>query len=137
MSQHSANVIRLVERGLAVIISLVSSFVFDIIDIKPNRLEFSLIVILVFILWVAIDPYARYWLNNLHALKSNKIWKEVLIGIIDFIYLLGIFLVLRLLLVFLRSGVVASNPSLFEVLVGIYAVMLVAFSIVHTAKSLA
>lgn len=136
MPTHSENIVRLVDKGLAVIIGLISNFVFDVINIKPNRLEFSLIVVLIFILWVIIDPYIRYWMENLRALKSNIVWKQVLTGIMDFVFLLGIFLVLQLLLKLLRTGINNSDPNLAEVLVGIYAIMLIGFSIVHTAKSL-
>ena len=134
---YAENIVRLVNKGLAVIIGLVSNFVFGIININPNKLETALIVILTFILWVIVDPYIRDWLDNLRVLKSNKTWKEVLILIMDFAFLLGIFLVLQLLLEFLRNSIINSNPSFFEVLIGIYAIMLIAFSIVQTAKSLA
>lgn len=134
MSDSQSSFVRLVDKGLAVIIGLVSNFVFDIIDVKPNRLEISLIVIIVFVLWAVADRFIRKWLQNLPVLKSNRVWQEVLIGILDFSLLLGIFLVLQLILEFLRTGISSSNPNLFEVSIGIFVIMLAGFSIVHTIK---
>ncbi len=134
MSDSQSSFVRLVDKGLAVIIGLVSNFVFDIIDVKPNRLEISLIVIIVFVLWAVADRSIRKWLQNLPVLKSNRVWQEVLIGILDFSLLLGIFLVLQLILEFLRTGISNSNPNLFEVSIGIFVIMLAGFSIVHTIK---
>lgn len=133
---ETAGIVRLVDKGLAVIIGLVSNFIFGVINIKPNRLELGVLVILVFLLWVALYDYTVTWIKHLRVLKNNKTWQEVLLNIMDFIYLLGIFLVLELVLEFLKTGIGKSDPSLLEILVGIYALMLAGFSVVQSVKSL-
>ncbi len=134
LSKERSTIVRLFNRGISVIIGLVSNFVFDIIDIKSNRLELFLVVIIVFLLWVSADGFIRKWLKKLNVLETNKVWQKVLLGILDFILLLGIFLVIQLILEFLESGISNSDPNLFEIFVGIFALMLIGFSIVQTIK---
>ncbi len=135
-SSSDSGIIRLVDKGLAVIIGLISNFVFDIINVKPNRLELGIIVILVFLLWAALHQYLINWIKNLRILKNNQVWRDVLLGIMDFILLLGIFLILQLVLEFLQISIGSSDPNLFEIFLGIFTFLLLTFSIVHRVKSL-
>ncbi len=132
---EKSSFLKIVDKGLGGIILLVSNFVFGILIIKSNRLELSISVIVVFLLWISADRFIRKLLKNLNVLKKNKVWQDVLLGILDFIQLLGIFLVVQLILEFIKSGINNSNPNLFEIFIGIYAVMLIGFAIVQTIKS--
>lgn len=132
---EKSSFLKIVDKGLGGIILLVSNFVFGILIIKSNRLELSFSVIVVFLLWISADRFIRKLLTKLNVLKKNKVWQDVLLGILDFVQLLGIFLVVQLILEFIKSGINNSNPNLFEIFIGIYAVMLIGFAIVQTIKS--
>ncbi len=132
---EKSSFLKIVDKGLGGIILLVSNFVFGILIVKSNRLELSFSVIVVFLLWISADRFIRKLLTKLNVLKKNKVWQDVLLGILDFVQLLGIFLVVQLILEFIKSGINNSNPNLFEIFIGIYAVMLIGFAIVQTIKS--
>ncbi len=133
-TEGASTFLRLVDKGLAVIIGLISNFVFGIINIKSNRLEISLLVIIVFLLYASVDRLLRTGIKNLGILKYNKAWQDVLLSVLDFIMLLGIFLVIHLVLEFLETSLSGSNFDFFEVVVGVFSVVLIGFSIVQTIK---
>ncbi len=133
-SKDKTTLVRLIDKGLSVIIGLISKFVFDIINTKSTRLELFLAIIIVFLIWVSADRFIRKWITNLHVLEENQVWQKVLLEILDFILLLGVFLVIQLILQLLKSGIGNSNPNLFEIFVGIFAIMLIGFSIIQAIK---
>jgi hypothetical protein len=126
----------LFDRGLSVIISLISTAVYSIIVSRSNRIELTIIIIVAFLLWLSIDGVLRSWIGRMWSLKYNKGWQSVLLDVVNFVSLLGIFLVLELILGNLVNNINSSNPSLFEIGVAIYSVMLIGFSLVHTIKIL-
>ena len=135
-SDSPISLTRVFDRGLSVITSFISSFVL-IALLQPTsyKLEFTLTVVLVFVLWMIMDGMIREWLNNISSLKRNKNWKEVLVSGIDFISLLFIFLMVQLFLTILTEGWNAFNPSVPEALVAIFVVILTALAIFQTIKS--
>lgn len=133
----AAGLASLIDKGqLAVITGLVSNFAFDIVNLRPNRLELSILVILVYLAFFAIYDALVSWLKNLGVLKRNKEWKEVLLAVLYFVNMLGKFVVLQVLLELLKEGIGGSDPNVLEAAVGIYALMLVGVSLVHTVKAL-
>ncbi len=131
-----SGLVKLVDKGLAVIIGLVSNFVFGIINLRPNRLELAVLVILVFLVFAMVYSPIISGIKKLGVLKRNKVWQDVLVAVLNFVYLLGIFLVLEMVLELIKEGIGGSDPNLFEVGVGIYALMLTGFSVVHSVKAL-
>ena len=126
----------LFDRGLSVIISLISTAVYTIIVMRTNRFELTLVIIGIFLLWMMIDGYMRDWISNFWSFKNNVGWQAVLFDSINFISLLGIFLVSELLLGNFVNVVNNSNASLFEVAVAIYVVILISYCIIQTIKML-
>ena len=126
----------LLDKGKAVIYGFVASFIFKMIDIKPNKLELILIVVLVFLVWMMINGYIQKALNSLKTLQTNILLKDVLFNVIDVITYLGIFLVIQFLLTFIESQIVDIDTNLFESFVGLYVILLIAFTVLNTVKAL-
>lgn len=126
----------MLDKGKAVIYGFVASFIFDIIDIKPNKLELILIVVLVFLIWMILSEYIKRGLNTLKTLKANILLKEVLFNMIEVITYLGVFLVVKFLLNFIEGQTVNIDPNLFESFVALYVILLIAFTILNTVKAL-
>ncbi len=130
------NFSRLLDRGMAVIISFVSSFMLSLIVSLPSRVEITVIVVVLLVIWIMADRTIRRWFRTSLLMKENARWRDVLIEVLDFLLLLGIFLVAQLFLRGLRSGISTSELSAVEVVSFVLAIMLGGFAMVHTIKAL-
>ncbi len=135
-SRDDENFSRLLNRGMAVIISFVSSFMLSLIVSQPSRVEITVIVVVLLVIWIMADRLIRRWFRTSLLMKENALWRDVLVEILDFLLLLGIFLVAQLFLSGLRSGISTSELSAVEVVSFVLAIMLGGFAIVHTIKAL-
>lgn len=136
MGTKNEGLFELLDRGKAVIYGFIASFIFDIIDIKPNKLELILIVVLVFLIWIILSEYLKQFLNTLKTLKTNTLLKEVLFNLIEVITYLGVFLVVKFLLNFIESQSTNIDTNLFESFVALYVILLIAFTVLNTIKEL-
>ena len=136
MSSKNEGLFELLDRGKAVIYGFVASFIFDIIDIKPNKLELILIVVLVFLIWIILSEYIKKGLDRLKTLKTNIQLKKVMFNLIEVITYLGVFLVVKFLLNFIESQSVNIDTNLFESFVGLFVILLIAFTVLNTIKTL-
>ena len=136
MSGDDGNFTRLINRGMAVIISFISSFGLSLVVAQPSRVEITVIVVVLFVLWIMADRLIRGWFETSVLMKANARWRDLIIAVLDFLLLLGIFLVAQLFLRALRDGIDTSELSAVEVIVFILAIVLGGFAIVHTIKAL-
>jgi len=133
---NSASIVRVWNRIAAVVIGFFSSFIFNEIRDLPSQLEVSIITIALFLTWMSVDNYIRSRLSKIWTLKGNKAWQRVILEIMDFIYSLGIFLVIQFFLLFLSDEIGESNLNAAEKAVSIYAIVVVTFTIFQTFKIL-
>ncbi len=131
------NISRTFSRGIAVIVGIISNFIFELLKPKPNRTELSLVIILVFLLWASVDTLLRAWLFRLSVFSRNAEWKKTLTLLFDFLLMLGIFLVIQISLGFLSSGLDITNPNFLEISIGVFALMIVGFAVVQSVKQAA
>jgi hypothetical protein len=136
VSGNSDNFSRLMDRGMAVIISFVSSFMLTLIISQPSRVEISVIVVVLLVLWIMLDRVLRTWFQTSVIMAENRRWRDVIIEVLDFLLLLGIFLVAQLFLLGLRSAIGTSQLSGVEVVSFVLSTMLAGFAIVHRIKAL-
>ena len=134
--RDDGNFTRLLDRGMAVIISFISSFMLSLIVSQPSRVEITVIVVVLFVLWIMADRLIRTWFETSMIMKDNARWRDVILAVLDFLLLLGIFLVAQLFLRALRDGISTSELSAVEVVSFVLAIMLGGFAIVHTIKAL-
>jgi len=130
------NILRIWNRIVAVIIGFFSSFIFGEIKELNNQLEIGILTIAVFITWIIVDGYVRARLSRFWTLKQNKAWKLVILEIMDFVYSLGIFLVVQFLLNLLSDSVDEGDLSAGEKFVGVYTIIIVVFSFFQTLRML-
>lgn len=133
----SNSVLELWDRCLNVIISFFSGFILDLITDLGNRIELILIVLIVFAIWMMFDNFTRKFLIKLETIKENVRWKEVILGILDFVSMVLIYLVVQIFLRNLNVLIQMNNLNLFEIFVIILAVLMIGFSIYQTIKQLA
>lgn len=130
------NFARLLDRGMAVIISFVSSLMFTLITGQPSRVEISVIVVEMLILWIMLDRVIRIWFTTSVIMEENPLWRDVIIALLDFMLLLGIFVVAQMFLSGLYSAISTNQYSAYEIVVFVLATMLAGFAIVHRIKAL-
>ncbi len=131
------NISRTFERGIAVIVGIISNFIFQQLQPKPNKTELSLLIILIFLLWASTDTLLRAWLFRLGVFSKNVVWKKTLTLLFDFLLMLGIFLVIQIVLGFFSDALDIKNPNFLEIFVGVYVLVLVGFAIVQSIKQVA
>lgn len=117
--------------GVAVIVGFFSTFVFNILITKPNQLELSITVILVYFLWFATVNKIKNSKVKIQFLEHNKDLKDVILKFIYFISTLTLFLAIQVLLNFFRNSFGASEPTLFEVIGGIYVILALGYLIIQ------
>ncbi len=131
-ADDDGGILRLLGRGLAVISGLVSSFVLSMLDVT---VEVWLSAVFIVLLWAAVYNDVLRLLRSLRFLRRNKLWRDVLLQVLEFSLLLGIFLVLQLLLRFLGDLVRGASLSNLEIVIGIYELMIAGFALVMTVKA--
>lgn len=132
----AANFTRLLDRSMAVITSFVSSFMMGLIVSRPARVEITVIVFVLLAIWIMADRFLRKWLRTSILMKENKRWRDIIIEVLDFLLMFGLFLTAQLLLHGLSSSVGESELDAVEVVVFVLSVILGGFAIVHMIKTL-
>ncbi len=127
---------KLLDKAVTVIIGFLSNFVFGFVRAKPNSTELSLIIVLAFALWTGLDPPLRRWLRKIPSLKRDAVWRRTLEASLDFVWLLGVFLVVQLSLQFFLSAIGTTDPNFDEIVVGLAAAVLVVFGFVQSLDEL-
>lgn len=126
----------LFDRAQSVIISIISSAVYSIVSQRGDRIENTILIIGVFLMWMILDGYIREWLGKFWSLQHNRGWQAVLLDTVNFISMLGIFLVLKVALEDVVGKFGQNSISIIELLVTIYSVLLIVLSLVQTIKML-
>ncbi len=136
MSGDAANFMRLLDRSMAVITSFFSSFMLSLIVSRPARVEITVIVFVLLAIWIMADRFLRRWLTTSVLMKENRRWRDVIIEVLDFLLMFGLFLTAQLLLHGLSGGISESELDSVEVIVFVFSVILGGFAVVHTIKTL-
>ncbi len=136
MSGDAANFMRLLDRSMAVITSFFSSFMLSLIVSRPARVEITVIVFVLLAIWIMADRFLRRWLTTSMLMKENRRWRDVIIEVLDFLLMFGLFLTAQLLLHGLSGGISESELDSVEVIVFVFSVILGGFAVVHTIKTL-
>lgn len=136
-SNDASNFFRLLDRSMAVMTSFFSSFMLTFIIGGPTRLELTVIVFVLLLMWFLADRLLRNWLQRTPMLKENQRWRAVINEVLDFFLMFGLFLSTQLLLSGLRSTLNTSEMSGVEVVVFVLSLILGGFAFVNTAKNIA
>lgn len=125
--------LRLFDRAIDIVISFFSTFVLSII-ILNTEITFTVVIIMIesFILWIIVDNITRKWIVNRLEAKENRQWHAILLRVLDFTSIMGIFLVFQILLELLRRTWETSGMNIGESIVAIYVIMLGSFAIYNT-----
>ena len=136
-SNDASNFFRLLDRSMAVMTSFFSSFMLTFIIGGPTRLELTVIVFALLLMWFLADRLLRNWLQRTPMLKENQRWRAVINEVLDFFLMFGLFLSTQLLLSGLRSTLNTSEMSGVEVVVFVLSLILGGFAFVNTVKNIA
>lgn len=135
----AANIVRLFNRGESVIIGQASALIFGVVSVGPVRLEISIAIVVSFFIWAMADNIVRKWVTSTSLLsdKEKTNWREVLVAVLDFVMLAGIFLVVQIFLDLVRDAISSSGLGVFESIVGVFVAMMAVFSLINWIKSVA
>ncbi len=116
---------------VAVIVSYFSDFFFEILKAKPNQLELSIIVILVTFEWLVGVTKIQNSKIKIQFLERNKDLRQVLSKLIYFITSFLVFSTVRVVIEFLRNSFGASEPTLFEAVVGAFVLLSLGYLVIQ------
>lgn len=105
---------RLIENATAVIISFVSGFFLADIVNQTNHLETTLIVVLAVFIWLFVDGRLRAFIRTYGVTRRSQTWRDWLRRMLDFLLLLSLFLVARLLLFAAEAAIQSDDLSVLE-----------------------
>ena len=126
---------RLLENATAVIISFVSGFFLADIVNQTNRLETTLIVVLVVLIWIFVDGRLRDFIKDYPVTKRSQSWRDWIWRMLDFLLLLSLFLVARLILFAAEDAIQNGDLSIEESIGFIFVGLGVTFAfIVETQR---
>lgn len=124
-----ANIMRLFDRGIGVMTSFFSRFLFDIIIKQPARVEITVIIVFVMVLWIMVDRGIRKLIQKSILMRENRRWRDLIIEVLDFMLLLGVFLITQLLFQLLSEGIGTSEMGAAEAIVLVFIVMVGGFAL--------
>ena len=120
----------------AVIVNEISRTALDILGAGPQRVEVVLIVLLVVAAWAWVSKFLIVWIDSAAALRNTKRWRELLKSVISVLQMLGVFLVVQLLLSYLRTSVPSTGTGAVEAIAGIIVVTVGAIATVHPVQTI-
>lgn len=120
---------RMVENAIAIVTSFVSSLVLIFITELHNRVENTLIVFFSVLIWVFVDSQLRSLFANYRVTRQNEQWHAWLLRFLNFLILLGIFLVAQLGLLALKVAVDDGDLNALETVVFILVGLGTAFAV--------
>ena len=133
---ESANFTRLLDRSMAVITSFFSSFMLTLIVSRPARVEITVIVFVLLAIWFMADRFLRRWLKSSILMTENARWRDVIVEVLDFLLMFGLFLIAQLILHGLSSSIGTSELDSVEVVVFVFTLILGGFAVGQTIKML-
>lgn len=81
-----------------------------------------------------VDAFIRWFMDGFWVYEENSEWHSVLLGLLDFISLLLIFLVFQLILSMLGDSWKKGNLNALESIVSVFTVILITVALYHTSK---
>ncbi len=135
-SNDGGTLVRLFDRGLNVIIGFFSSTILSLIIVFPHKAIIGLVILVIFIVWSILYEWLRYILDTHWRKIVNERWLAVLKSAVDFVSLLGVFLIIQFFLRLLEESFTSSDFNLYETFLGLFVIMLSTFSVYHTFKYL-
>lgn len=127
---------RLLGNAVAIVTSFASALVLTFIIDQHARVEITLIVVFAVLIWIVVDRKLRSLLAIYPVTRENKQWNAWLTRLLDFVLLLGIFLVAQLVIVTLRSAFDDGDLSGLEVIVFVAAGLGTAFAFMSSIQRL-
>ncbi len=124
--------LRMFDRSYTVVVAHVSAFVLAALEIQPDGWILSLLLVLLFVLWVASSGYVKRLLDR--GFPRAK-WARVVSGLVDFVTLVGVFLVTQFTLLRLFQSLDGAEFSLAEAFVGVLLVVVFIVSILQALRT--
>ncbi len=121
----------------AVVVNEISRTALQILITGPQRIEVVLIVFLVVGAWAWLSGYLIVWIDSAAVLRQNERWRDLLKSVVSVLQMLGVFLVVQLLLSYMRTSVPSTSSGMAEALAGIFVLVIGATALVHTLKTIA
>ena len=130
------NILRLWERLNIMLSFFFSVFVFrEVNDLVPP-LEAGLVSLSIFCAYVVIDTHVRAHISEIWSVRGNTAWQKVIVAFMDFVYSLGIFILIQYFLLLLESNIEEADLSISEKLELVYAIILFMFVVYQNLKTL-
>ncbi len=120
----------------AVVVNEISRTALQILATGPQRIEVVLIVFLVVGAWAWLSGYLIVWIDSAAVLRQNERWRELLKSVISVLQMLGVFLVVQLLLSYMRTSVPSSGSGMAEAIAGIIVLVVGVIALVHTLQTI-
>lgn len=126
----------LLTNGKTIITSYISTQIYVLISKSDNLRSSTIIITLTFLIWISIQRFIRHFLSDEWILKHYKIWRRVIIGLIEFISSLGLFLSFELIMGYVFSIIDLKEIYYREFFGGIFNVTVIIFSVAERIYSL-
>ncbi len=118
-----------------VIVGFFSSFIFNILKQQPNQLELSLLIIVIFFIWLVIYIKVKNSIDTIKFLQNSKDLTDVIEELMYFVTALGSFLVFQILLDFLLDSFGVNTPTTFELIALVFTGLAVIYYIIQIQKN--
>ena len=112
-----------------IVASLVSSFFFYMISSIGHRLELTIIVFEVFVLWTITEKWMRSTVPKLWSVDENVRWNSTILSMLDFFSWVLMFLLFEMFLSLLTAAWTDGDLSYGESIVGFFTITFGTFSL--------
>ena len=131
-----SKLINIWERSEAVISSYFTTFLFEQILLLNNALEVAFAITGLLFMYMVIDQWLRVYIIKEFLAKDNGALQRTIFGFMDYLYYFGIFFVVQFVIQVIKIEVAESGMSLSEMLVLIFCLLLISYSVIETFKQL-
>jgi hypothetical protein len=125
-----------IDRAMSGITTFFSTFVIQVVFAQySNKLTLTLVMLEVMLLWNALDPFLRQLQRRLDGATAAR-WTHVVFSKLDFIAMLGLYLLIQLTLGLVQTAWKRGVPDFVETAFGIVACSLFGFAVLQKIKEL-
>lgn len=123
-----------IQRAMSSITVFFSGFVYTVVfEQYNNKLHLALVILEVMLLWSGVDPYLRRMQTRLDG-ETGARWSQVVFSTLDFVAMLGLYLLVQLSLGILQKAWRQGVPDFVETGFGIMVASMIGFTVLQKIK---
>lgn len=131
---YKETAIRLWSRIQGQFSAILSTIIFSELINSTQVLETGIVSVVSCLTYLSMDGFARKSIDKLYKNRDSKVWKEVLMGMLDFTYAVCLFITIQFINRATSSTTSSQNFSFLEEMVVLFSLVIIILSVIRILK---